>query len=138
MPRNLRAVDVSGGMGAVIAFARAQIGKNYVTGGDGPNGLAQSVEAAAEQAAQVGCAGRTARVGVAKGLQVEQVANGVAADLEVGGESGQVAIELAGEGQERIPLVVQESAERVEAVRALRGASPQLGDEEIVHGLPFG
>jgi cell wall-associated NlpC family hydrolase len=37
--RNLRAVDVSGGMAAVLAFAQAQIGKNYVTGGDGPNGF---------------------------------------------------------------------------------------------------
>ena len=29
----------AGSMSAVIAYARAQIGKDYVTGGDGPNGF---------------------------------------------------------------------------------------------------
>jgi cell wall-associated NlpC family hydrolase len=37
--RHLRTVGVSGGMAAVIAFARAQVGKSYVSGGEGPNGF---------------------------------------------------------------------------------------------------
>jgi peptidoglycan DL-endopeptidase CwlO len=35
----IRSVGVSGNMAAVIAFARAQVGKNYVSGGEGPGGF---------------------------------------------------------------------------------------------------
>ena len=38
MSRRIRVLGVARGMGAVIAFARTQIGKGYVSGGDGPNG----------------------------------------------------------------------------------------------------
>jgi cell wall-associated NlpC family hydrolase len=37
--RRNRVVQVAGGMNAVIAYARSQVGKSYVTGGEGPNGF---------------------------------------------------------------------------------------------------
>lgn len=37
--RQSRAIVAPGALGAVIAFARAQIGKEYVAGGEGPSGF---------------------------------------------------------------------------------------------------
>jgi cell wall-associated NlpC family hydrolase len=36
--RRTRTIVMRGGMGAVIAFARSQVGSRYVSGGEGPNG----------------------------------------------------------------------------------------------------
>jgi cell wall-associated NlpC family hydrolase len=63
--RRIRAAGGSGRMSAVIAYARAQIGKNYVIGGNGPNGF--------------DCSGFTRRAYARAGLQLPHSSGGQAA-----------------------------------------------------------
>jgi cell wall-associated NlpC family hydrolase len=63
--RQIRAAGGSGRMSAVIAYARSQIGKNYVIGGDGPNGF--------------DCSGFTRRAYARAGLRLPHSSGGQAA-----------------------------------------------------------
>lgn len=87
---------------------------------------------------EVGLALPAAWVGAAQVLQAQQLAERVDGDLELGGEIVEVAIELVGEAEQLVAMVVEEGTEWVDAVRALRGPSAQLGDKEIVQDAAIG
>ena len=57
------------GMGAVIAYARAQVGKSYVSGGDGPNSF--------------DCSGFTMRAYARAGLRLPHSSGGQAARARI-------------------------------------------------------
>jgi peptidoglycan DL-endopeptidase CwlO len=63
--RRVHVTRSRGSMSAVIDYARAQIGKNYVTGGDGPNGF--------------DCSGFTSRAYARAGLRLPHSSGGQAA-----------------------------------------------------------
>ena len=103
----------------------------YVAVGDIADGFVDVVEAVVELLAEFGLALPAAWVGVAELLQTQEFAERVLGDLKARGEFGEVGVELVGEAEQLVAMVAQEGAERVEAIRAQRGALAQLGDDEI-------
>src|SRR5260370_16029741 len=89
------------------------------------DGLVDIVEAVMESLWELGLTTPATRVGVAEVLQTQQFAERVDGDLESGGEFGEVAVEFLSEAEQLIAMVVEKGAERVEAVRAERGAVAQ-------------
>jgi hypothetical protein len=68
----------------------------------------------------------TSRLALAQSLPVEQFADASPGDLELGGEVGQILVELGGERHELRAVVFQERAHGAEAMRALRCAGLQF------------
>src|SRR3954466_5445454 len=62
-------------------------------------------------------------MGITQVLQTQQRPAGVHADVEVLGEFGEIAVELRGEAEQLVAMVVEEGAERGEAARAACGAA---------------
>lgn len=88
----------------------------------GAHGLLDAMEAAAQSSPQrqlLPPAQRLARVQL---LDIEQFADDRQGRLEVGGEFGQILVELQGESQELVAVDMQPTAERVEAMRTERRA----------------
>lgn len=113
------------------------------TGADGSlsyfaDGLVDGVETFAELLAKFGLALPAAWVGGIQVLQTQQFAKRVDGDLESDGALGEVAVKRFDEAEQLVAMVVEEGAERVEAIRALRGARTQLGDDEIIQDAAFG
>lgn len=92
--------------------------------------------------AQLGLALATAGVMVRQGLPAQQVAHRVGGHLDtvgdVGGEGGEIAVELVGEGEQLRTVIVEELTQGYKAVGAPRGAEPQKGDDEIIPSATLG
>lgn len=107
--------------------------------GAGPDGavghfadsFADVVEAVMELLAELGLTLPAAWVGVAQVLQTQEFAERALGDLKAGSEFGEVGVEFVGEAEQLVAMVVEEGAERVEAIRTKRSAFAQLCDDEV-------
>ena len=70
--------------------------------------------------------------------QVEQLADDGQGDLEVGGEVGQVLVELGGESPKFVALVFHQGAQGSEAMRTERCPRLQFGADEILERATVG
>ena len=95
------------------------------------DGFADVVEAVVELLAEFGLAVPAAWIGVAQVLQTQEFAERALGDLKACGEFGKIGVELGGEAEQLVAMVVEEGAERIEAVRTKRGAVAQLCDDEV-------
>ena len=81
------------------------------------HGCLELVEARAELLTQRRFFLPTSWLAFVQSQKVEQFADAGHGDLEIGGELGQIFIELGGEGQELRAVIFQERAQRVQAMR---------------------
>src|ERR1022692_497481 len=107
------------------------------TGADGSlsyfaDGLVDGVETFAELLAKFGLALPAAWVGGIQVLQTQQFAKRVDGDLESDGALGEVAVKRFDEAEQLVAMVVEDGAERVEAIRALDRKSTRLNSSHLV------
>src|SRR5712692_926073 len=102
------------------------------------HGFLEGVEAVAELLAQRRFFWPTSRLAFVQGQQVEQFADDGHGDLELGGQVGQVLVELGGEGQELVVVVFQERAQGIEAMGTKRCPRLQFGEDEIGQSATVG
>lgn len=102
------------------------------------HGLLQGIETRAQLLTQRGFLLPSLRLARVHGQQIEQLADDRRGNLEVGGEVGQILVELGGEGQELVTMVFQQGADRTEAMRTECFAGLQFGEDEIVESTTVG